>query len=78
MEDEEEDFELLADRSKSATKAYGIREHLLQENMHKAFSIFLEKCTVAMVGRLESMTEWVKLRDSMDVLKFLEMLRKVT
>ena len=76
--DQEDDYEFQQSGYNFKVKAYNTRDELLAENMHKTFSIFLGQCTPAILGRLELMSTWIMIRGSMDVLGFLELLKKIT
>ena len=77
-DDQKEDLAFLQSVYDLGAKSYMVRAELLEENCLKAFSVFLGQCTIAMIGRLESMPTWPDIRDTMDVLKFLELLKNVT
>ena len=73
-ENQQDDYNFELELYKARAKAYLVRLELLKENMHKAFSIFLGQCIMTMVNRLEPNPEWINIRDTMDVLKMLELL----
>ena len=76
--DQQDDYDFELELYKARAKAYLVRLEFLEENIHKAFSIFLGQYTVTMVSRLEFNPELINIQDTMDVLNMLELLQKVT
>ena len=76
--DQQDEFDFDETIYSQECKSYQIRKDLLKENMHRAFSIFLGKYLVLMVGRLKSMSKWTKIRDAMSLLVFSKLLQFIT
>ena len=59
------------------TKSYVVRRDLLQENMQKAYSIFLGQCTIRIKGCIELIPECPAIKYTMDVLGLLRLIRLI-